>query len=175
MPIRGMLDTDNLDDLDGHAELLATYADLVTSQLQLDQLRRRFPDSELVFFDRGLGDPLDIATIADVEPLAMTIGQLPGWTARKRAAGKRYLTGYCDRNDLAAVQAIMGHGLYHGVATLDGTCHVGGFQPLHGPAFVQILGSDHTGIHANLSLVLEDGWHPRVGYLAEEAIKPILT
>lgn len=159
MPVRTMIDTDNLAALDGHFELLATYADLIRSEEELKALRAKYPHSTLIFIDRGLGDPLDIATVADVEPGCLTVADLPGWVARKKAAGKKHLTGYCDRADLPAVLAIERHGLYHWVATLDGTAFIGGFRPLHGPAVVQILGAAKLGIHADLSLVLEDGWH----------------
>ena len=164
MSIRVMLDTDVLADLDGHFEILATYTDLIPDMAALDALRAKYPGSEVILIDRGLGDPTGQATIADVEPGAMTPDDLPGWVARKRAdkpAGWEFLTAYSDRNDLPAIEAIQHEGLWHWVATLDGTCFITGWRPLHGPAAVQILGEAAIGIHGDLSLVLEDQWHPR--------------
>lgn len=159
MAIRVMLDTDVLEDLDGHFELLATYTDLIPDMAALEALRARFPHSEVILIDRALGDPTGQATIADIEPRAMTVEMLPEWIARK--AGMPNLTGYSDRNDLPAVEAIVRHGLYHWVATLDGTAVIAGYPAMHGPAAVQILGEAQIGIHGDLSLVYEDGWHHR--------------
>lgn len=167
--VRIMLDTDNLADLDGRFELLATYSDLVPDTAALAGLRARFPDSEIVLIDRGLGDPTGQASIADIEPGALGAGALPRWVAEKKAAGIRYLTGYCDRDNLPGVEAIARHQIWHMVATLDGTCHIAGFTPMRGPAVVQILGEQQLGVHADLSLVLEDGWHPRDQPAAEAA------
>ena len=162
--IRVMLDTDVLADLDGHFEILATYTDLIPDMAALDRLRAEFPDSTVILIDRALGDPTGQATIADVEPGAMMIDQLPGWVSEKRAAkpaGWEYLTAYSDRNDLPAIKAIQHEGLWHWVATLDGTAVISGYTPMHAPAAIQILGESQIGIHGDLSLVLEDAWHPR--------------
>lgn len=160
--IRIALDSDVLGDLPvGIAPLLLTYADLIPNQAVLNALKAKHPSSELIFIDRGLGDPLDLGTVADIEPGALTVDDLHGWVKRKNRAGKTYLTGYCDRNDLAAVEAADRHGLWHWVATLDGTCHIAGFPPLQGPAAVQILGTAKVGLHCDMSLVLEDNWHPQ--------------
>lgn len=159
--MRTAIDSDDLSvlaGLDGRADFLLTYADLIDSEALLVHLRGETSHSELVFIDRGLGDPLDLATIADIEPDALGVAGLPEWVAGKRAAGKQWLTGYCDRNDLDAVVAIVRHRIWHFVATLDGTMHVDGWAPLHGPALIQVLGENALGIHADLTVVLEDGW-----------------
>ena len=158
--IRVMLDSDVLADLDGHAELLATYSDLIHNAADLEALKARHPDSEIVLIDRGTGDPTGEATVIDIETGAFGVDHVPGWVREKKIAGKKYLTGYCDRDNLPGVQAIEGQGIWHWVATDDGTCHIQGFRPLHGPAVVQILGEGALGVHADLSLVFEDGWHP---------------
>lgn len=161
MAIRVMLDSDIIDDLTGHVEWLATYSDLVHDETAFAELKARFPNSDIILIDRGLGDPTDRASVIDIETGAHTIDDLPGWVERKKAKGVRYLTGYCDRSNLPGVLAIVRHGLWHWVATLDGTTFIHGWNPLHGPAVVQILGADKLDVHADLSLIMEDGWHPR--------------
>jgi hypothetical protein len=158
MAIRVMLDSDVIGDLDGHCELVATYSDLATDY---EALQDQFPHSVVVLIDRGLGDPTGRASVADVQTGAMTVDQFPAWYDRKHKAGVRYLTAYCNRSTLAALDAVLGNRKpYRWLATLDGTCHIDGFQPLHGPAAVQILGANSVGVHCDLSLVMEDGWHP---------------
>lgn len=146
--------------LDGRVDFIMTYADLVRDTADLNELRAEFKHSELVFVDRNLGDPLDLATIIDVEPGAYSADQIPGWIHRKKAAGKEYLTGYCDRSHLAAVQAIARHQIWHFIATLDGTMHLSGWQPMRGPALIQILGEQQLGVHADFTVILEDKWRP---------------
>jgi hypothetical protein len=158
--MRTMIDSDNLAAFDGiDVDIIATYADLFPAVADLDAFKAAHPGKTVVLIDRGLGDPLDEATIADIEDRALTVAQLPAWVARKKAAGKNNLTGYCDRNDLPAVLAIERHGLYHWIATGDGTCFIGGFRALRSPAAVQILFSEQTGIDADFSLVCEAGWN----------------
>lgn len=163
--IRVMFDTDDLGvlrSLRGVAPFLATYSDLLPDLTAFDALQAELMPSKLLLFDRALGDPTGLASLADVEPGAMTIGQLPAWKDAKVAAGIPYPTGYCDRNDLPAVLAIVRTGLWHMVATLDGTSYISGWQPAHGPAVIQILGEQSLGFHADMSIILEDRWHPDV-------------
>lgn len=157
MAIRFMLDTDNLNDLTGHAKLLATYADLVTD---LPALQAKFPNSVIILIDRGLGDHTGQASVFDIERGALTIPQAVQAYDRQHARGVRELTVYCSRDNLATVNAAFGaRSVYRWIATLDGTVHIAGFKALEGPAVVQCLSAAMLGYHADGSLVLQDGWH----------------
>jgi hypothetical protein len=159
--MRVMLDTDQpwqLTNTGIRAGLLATYADLIT-QTKLAVLEKDWP--RVVLIDRGLGDPLGKASVIDIERGTHGPADAPGWYDRQKRAGIRYLTVYCNRATLPAVNAAMGHRAYfRWIATLDGTAHIGGFTPGLGPAAVQTLGAAALGFHADLSLVLEPHWHP---------------
>ena len=156
--IRFMEDSDKLTALTGHSELLATYADLIHDRQTFEA---QFPHSAVIYIDRGLGDPGNIASVFDVEAKAHIPGQAPGWFDRKHASGVEYLTIYCNRSNIAAVnKAMERRNFYRWVATLDGTTALTGFDPLHAPAAVQCLSSKMLGVHADGSLVLEDSWHP---------------
>ena len=162
--IRVMLDSDQLASLpSGMVPLLSTYSDLIPDLAALAALQRQHPGSEIILIDRGTGDPTGLASVADVEPGALTVAGLPAWFARKTAAKIDDLTVYSDRADLDAIDAVLkgtGHeGHWRWVATLDGTVDITGMPPLRRPAVVQILGSGQLGLHADLSLVLEPGWH----------------
>lgn len=165
--IRLALDSDDPAALTGIVPFLFTYSD-ITSDAELAELRARFPASQVLLIDRGLGDPGRRATLADVETGALTPASLPGWLDERR--GTPFLTAYCNRNTLpAVVQAVGSRPCWHWVATLDGTCHIDGYPALGGPALVQILGEQQLGIHADLSIVLHDGWHP-ARYLVSPAV-----
>lgn len=152
-----MLDTDVLNDLTPHAELLATYADLVTD---LPALQKQFPNSVIILIDRGLGDHTGLSSVADVENGAMTAADAAAWYDRQHAKGVKDLTIYCSRDELAAVDTAMGARVfYRWIATLDGTVHIDNFKPLEAPAAVQCLSASMLGIHADGSLVLQDQWH----------------
>jgi hypothetical protein len=162
MMIRVMLDSDSLGDLpSGIAPLLATYSDLIHDRHQLDLLAEHHLGSVIVLIDRGLGDPTGLASVADVERGAMTPGHLKAWW-KARVSRVPYLTAYCDRSNLAACDAALA-GIaprhWRWVATLDGTVAVAGMTPLLRPAVVQVAGSAMLGVHADLSLVLNKGWH----------------
>lgn len=163
--IRVAFDSDVLGDLPaGLAPVLMTYSDLVPTHTALNELSDKHPHSEIVLIDRNAGDPLGLASVADVEPGCLTAAQLPGWFERKTKNKIEYLTVYSDRADLPAIDdALRGTGHeshWRWVATLDGTVDITGLKPLHRPAVVQILGAARLGIHADMSLVLEPGWHP---------------
>lgn len=173
MPIRFMLDTDVLDDLTPRAELLATYADLVTD---LAALQAKFPNSQIILIDRGLGDPTGQATIFDVEPGALTPEQAADGYDRQKAKGLRDLTVYCDRNTLPAVDQAMGDRVfYRWIATLDGTVAISGFTPLERPAAVQCFSAAMLGVHGDGSLVLDDDWHASVNVHNVAAVRMALS
>lgn len=158
MTIRFMIDTDNLTDLTGHVEILATYSDLVPVPANL---QAKFPHSVIVLIDRGLGDPSGEASVFDIEPGALTIAEAVSKYDAQKAKGVKYLTAYHDRAETDAVKAGFGkRPVYHWIATLDGTAHIQAFKPLFTPAVIQCLSATELGYHADGSLVLEDSWHP---------------
>jgi hypothetical protein len=161
--VRIMLDSEDLAAIpSGIAPLVASYADLFPTLAALHEFEQAHPASEVVLIDRALGDPLGLASVADVESGALSPGQLPGWFDKKTAANVRYLTVYCDRADLAACDAALGdRDHWRWVATLDGTAFLDlhGYPPLRRPAAIQCLGSNDVGIDCDLSLVLNPNWH----------------
>ena len=160
--IRTMLDSDDLAALGHVTPLIATYADLFPTHNLLAGFLAAHPGQQAVFIDRALGDRLGIASVLDIEAGADGPAALPGWYDRQHGRGIRYLTAYSDRSTLPAViQAGGRRHVYHWVATLDGTMVIAGFAPLAAPAVVQCLGEAQLGVHADLSLVLEDQWHPQ--------------
>lgn len=156
--IRTAFDSDVEAAIPTSADFVFLYTDATPD---LPAAQARFPRSTVLLIDRGLGDPGMRATLADVETGALRPDQLAGWYDERHAAGRQYLTVYCSRNTLPAVNVnLAGRAAAHWVATLDGTVHVDGWAPLQGPALVQILGETQLGIHADFSLVLHDDWHP---------------
>lgn len=170
---RCMLDTDDLSKLDGQFELLATYSDLVTDPAELES---HFPDSLILYIDRGLGDPGNKATIGDFETGALTVADVPTFLDRKKAEGKKYPTCYSSRDPMDAItQAAAGRPFWRWIATLDGTLFIVGFKPLSGPAAVQILPSQKLDYHADFSVVLEDDWNPTRRITTDHAAKRLLS
>ena len=129
---------------------VATYADLVTPALVAKFGRR------LAVIDRGHGDPLNLATIVDVERGALTIEQgaakIKGWVAEHRP----YVTAYVNRSNRDAMKAALG-GVdpFWWVATLDGTMNV---QDSY-TALVQFAGEAAIGLHVDVSVVYHTGWN----------------
>jgi hypothetical protein len=163
--IRVALDSDNLASLPaGIAPLLLSYSDLFPTLAALRDFEAARPGSEVVLIDRDLGDPTGLATIADVEPGALTPPDLPFWFDRKTGQGLAYLTVYSDRYNLPdcdnALKGTPYEEHWRWVATLDGTCFISGMDPFVRPAVVQVLNAESTGRDFDLSLVNEDGWHP---------------
>lgn len=169
MAIRFMIDTDRLDKLTGHAELLATYADLVTN---FDELERQFPHSQMILIHRGLGDPTGKASVFDIEPGALSAEQAVQLYDEYHARGVKYLTAYHDRAQAAEVAAAFGtRKPYNWDATLDGTAFIRGFDPLHSPAVIQALSAAELDYHADGSLVFEDSWNPRPANMVPAIIR----
>lgn len=133
---------------------IATYADLVTAEIVAAAGPR------LKVIDRGQGDPLGLATIADIEPQLLTpqqgIDKIRGWLEEKRLQP----TAYHDRAQWAEVNQL-GAGLdfAHWVATLDGTLVPNGYYM----DAVQFAGAAVLGFHADVSIIWSDGWHPLPG------------
>lgn len=158
MTIRVMLDTDTPTQLAVQAELLATYADLHTPQLEQLLLGRH---SGVVWIDRGLGDPANVATVLDVEAHSAGATAVPSWLDRQVSLGHRGAAVYCNRSTLDQVNTEAGQRPFrHWIARLDGIATVPGFTPGRTPAAVQVMGAAALGFHADLSLVYADDWHP---------------
>jgi len=156
-----MLDSDQLDAFPvGIAELLATYSDLVPTTASLRAFEEHHRFAKVLLIDRGEGDPTGLASIADVEKLALKVGELRGWFERKQAAGIEYLTAYSDRSTLPAIDAALkGLHPWHWVATLDGTVVIDPLPALRRPAVVQCFTSAMLGIHCDGSLRFNDRWN----------------
>lgn len=157
-------DSDVIDDLTGEASIVFVYSDQVPDHNAYLALVHRFPQSEVVLIDRGLGDPTGLASVIDVENGAWAPGEARAWCERKQAAGVKYVTVYVNRSNIATVQADL-HGItvYWWVATLDGTCHIEGFTALAGPTLVQFATATMLGRNADGSLIFDHNWHPQPG------------
>jgi hypothetical protein len=101
----------------------------------------------------------------DVERGDATPDHAPGWVNARRTAGEKYVAVYAARDTWPAInQAFQQANVkppFRAVATLDGTLHVDGFEPFHGPAAVQFGSARMAGINVDVSLVYEDDWHPQ--------------
>lgn len=130
---------------------IATYADLVNPKIYAAA------EGRMKVIDRGLGDPHNLATIADIEPGCLTVD---AGTARIRqwvSEGRQQPTAYHDRAEWAEVKAkLAGVSYFTWVATLDGTAAPDGIRP----DVVQILDATKVGLHVDMSIVWNDHWHP---------------
>lgn len=161
--IRFALDSDDLHAFPVDvAPILLTYSDLFPTRAELVMFEMKHPNSKVVLIDRGLGDPTGLASVADVERLALTLPQLRQWFERKKAAMVRFLTAYSDRNTLPGVETVLsGLRPWHWVATLDGTVYVPELAaPLERPGLVQCFSAAQLGVPCDGSLILNDAWHP---------------
>ncbi len=155
---RTALDSDHLDVFTYPADFILTYSDLVTDP---QGFAAAHPGRQIVYIDRGLGDPGLKASIADVEKGALTLADMPAWLDERAARGVPYLTMYVNRSNLAAADAAVApRKPWRWVATLDGTLAIAGLVPLRAPALVQFAGENLTGVHADMSLVLNGQWRP---------------
>ena len=153
--IRLACDSDRLSSLVETAVVL-TYADLVPTHGELLALEARFPHSEVGLIARGLGDPLGLATIADIEAGALAPAAMPDWFAKKRAEGWSCVTGYGPRTLLEQTAQLAGpHGWWRWFASWGSTLQV----PGHPDAMVQF---DNDVIeHVDWSMIRNPNWHPR--------------
>lgn len=141
------------------AEMVGTYCS-GDGFIPLHDVVERWPNAKQVRINvdgnPALGDCLDVengdATPADVDP----------WAHARLKAGvpMENLAVYCNRSTLPAVQAATSLKLFHWVATLDGTLIIPGYGPLVAPAAVQFIDLQPQGVNVDVSLVIEDGWHP---------------
>lgn len=156
MTYRIMYDSDQLAILRAlHADgnLVATYADLLTPA-DVGHFGPR-----LAVIDRGLGDPLHLATIGDFEPGALTPAHAGTWWDAHQGRGA--LTAYADRSDMPTVLRALGpkRPAWRWWATLDGTMHA----PDGTQAMVQFAGAAMTGRHADATIIYHPNWAPGRG------------
>ena len=158
MSYRIMFDSIDPSAIPADAELVAGYVDGPVSQWP-SSAWTMFPKAQLVRIN-VTGDPAHGGDALDVERFDATPDHAPVWFDARGgdAAG---LTIYCNRDTLPAVEKAMGKRKYfRWIATLDGTMHIDGYPPMHGPAAVQFAGAAMLGINADMSLVMSDYFHP---------------
>jgi hypothetical protein len=150
-----MFDSDNPEVLaqmrhDGEAELVATYADLVTPALAAQF------GADLLVIDRGNGDPHHLATAGDFERGALKPADAPGWWDEHHDRGD--LTVYADRSTMPALIRELGphRPAWRWWATLDGTMRI----PRNPGAMVQFAGTEQTGFHADATIIYNPRWRP---------------
>jgi hypothetical protein len=150
-----MFDSDNPEVLaqmhhDGEAELVATYADLVTKDLWSTL------GKDLLVIDRGQGDPHDLARAGDFERGALKPADAPGWWDAHHDRGD--LTVYADRSTMPALIRALGphRPAWRWWATLDGTMRI----PRNPGAMVQFAGTAQTGFHADATIIYNPRWRP---------------
>lgn len=130
---------------------IATYADLLTPAIVAAAGGR------LLVIDRGHGDPLNKATIADIEPGLLSVAQGAAKIRQWKGEGRPYPTAYHDRAlEGEVTAALSGVPFWTWLATLDNTLHPGGY----GAAAVQFAGETALGFHADVSIVWDDRWNP---------------
>lgn len=130
---------------------VATYADLLTQPI-VAALRGR-----LAVIDRGRGDPLQLAHIADIEDTLLTVAEGAAKIRQWNAEHRPFVTAYHDRAIWAAVEAeLAGERHYSWIATLDNTLLPDGKRP----DIVQAFGAAAIGFHADMSIVWNDAWLP---------------
>lgn len=158
---RMMCDSDNPADL-LPTELAATYTDVITTQAQWLELRARLPRTKILLIDRALGDPLGLATIADVEAHAVSGASLrakiTGWINDRRP----YPTAYHDLSRAAEISRDLAGVAHWRWLAWPGHLEAGG----HHPAAVQFEWSTTLDRHVDLSVVHDPGWNPTTTHAA---------
>jgi len=147
--VRFAVDSDDLSQL-FPADFVRTYSDLIRNTGDLAALRARFPDSVVELIDRGLGDPTGAATIANIEPGALTAAEGADRIRAWHAEGRPDLIAYCDQALIANVVAAWGQLVIAG----------------HPSAQVQFANAGMLGLHADLTII----WNP--AYRARAAAAP---
>jgi hypothetical protein len=150
-----MCDSDQAADLI-QTEFVTTYADKITTRADHAALEARFPRSRVLYIDRALGDPLDLATIGDFEPGALSKAQARPWVKGRLNAGKKFVTAYSDQDWLPdLITSLDGLPYWHWIAD-PGALTV----PGHPAAAVQFMFAPPKGPHVDLSAVKNDAYWP---------------
>lgn len=154
--IRLACDSDRLSSL-VETPVVLTYADLVPTSHALAALEARFAHSEVGLIDRGLGDPLGVATIADVgEPDTLPAARMADWFDLKRGAGWSCVTGYGSLATLQHVEQLAGrHGWWRWFARWGTVLQA----PGHPDAMLQF--DSDPAAHVDWSIIRNPNWHPR--------------
>jgi len=140
---------------------VATYADLLTPAL-VAQFGPR-----LAVIDRGLGDPMNRAHIVDVESGALSVASGAARIKQWANEGRRYLTVYVNRSGWdQAEAACLPVRPYMWIATLDGTLNPKGKFP----HLTQFAGENMLGLHADVSVVWDEGWLPQTQLVKPEIV-----
>lgn len=130
---------------------VATYADLLTPELVAQFAGR------LVVIDRGHGDPMNLAHVADIESGAFTVETGAAKIKEWNSEGRGHVAGYCSRSDWSAVlAACLPVKPYMWLATLDGTLDPDGQYP----SAVQFDGEAAIGLHVDVSAIWDENWVP---------------
>ncbi len=150
---RIMYDAVSWENIPDNAEMVAGYIDGPASQWPAGAWAR-FPHAVKVRITvnpaDNEGDVLDVE-LGDANP-----ADAPGWIRRRHAAGAPFVTIYCNRSTLPAVQAAAQGTEYSlWISTLDGT------QQVPGAVAVQYQGGPHAPY--DMSVVHDDSWHPAAG------------
>lgn len=144
--------------------LVATYADILTPEMITGYGQR------LVVVDRGLGDPHRMATVADVEPGALSVAQAVERVREWNAAGVAFPTVYHNRDiDGEMTTALGTERCFRWIATLDGTL----VPDVPRYDVVQFAGAATVGLHADLSIVWNAAWHPQAAGPTAGAIRQV--
>jgi hypothetical protein len=139
-------------------DFVRTYSDLVPSAGALAELEARFPGSQVMLGDRGLGDPTGRACWFDVERFALTPADMPGKLIAKAAQGITEIDIYGTVATLdEVVGRIGGHGWWRWYAYWGGGLHV----PGHPLAQVQFASAGMLGGGVDLTAVHNDYYRPR--------------
>ena len=159
--VRFAVDSDDLSQL-FPADFVRTYSDLIRNTGDLAALRARFPDSVVELIDRGLGDPTGAATIANIEPGALTAAEGADRIRAWHAEGRPDLIAYCDQALIAnVVAACRDLSYWHWIAAWGQLVIAG-----HPSAQVQFANAGMLGLHADLTII----WNP--AYRARAAAAP---
>lgn len=140
---------------------VATYADLLTPSIVAKFGPR------LAVIDRGLGDPMNRAHIVDIEPGALSVGAGATRIHQWAAEGRPFPTVYVNRENWDQVlAACLPVRPYAWVATLDGTLNPNGTFP----HLTQFAGADKLGLHADVSVVWDEGWLPQTQLVKPDVV-----
>lgn len=149
---RLLLDSDQLSVLTGPdcaGCQIATYADLVTPGLV------ELAGGRLVVIDRGQGDPLGRATVADIEPGVLSVEAGVVLIRQWLAEGRQGVTAYHDRSlDTQVTGALGNTECFRWISTLDGTMR----PDVPRADVVQFAGAGELGFHADASIVWNPAW-----------------
>lgn len=143
-------------DLLAPTEFAATYADLFHLEGQVDELRRRLPGTTVLFYDRGAGDPLGLATLIDCEAGALTPGQARWKAEAMHGAGRRYVTVYHQLGQLEEMEAALAGIEHWNIIAAWGQLLI----PSHPWASVQCVAGAYLGDGPDLTVVKDPAWHP---------------